>query len=82
MISYSTFYRGIYNGLLEEGLLSHGQRGTARKLRHRGKTKRAKGYIEKRGKIRIRHPMEERPEATNNREHIGDWEADTVAGQV
>ncbi|WP_312652247.1 IS30 family transposase [Aminipila sp.] len=82
VISYSTIYRGIYNGLLEEGLLSHGQRGIARKLRHRGKTRRAKGYIEKRGKIRISHPIEERPEVANNRKRIGDWEADTVAGQT
>ncbi len=45
-ISYSTIYRGIYAGLLEEGSLSKGQRGVARKLRHRGKTRHAKGHVE------------------------------------
>jgi IS30 family transposase len=32
-ISYATIYRGIYQGFLEEGKLSPGQRGVARKLR-------------------------------------------------
>ena len=36
-ISYATIYRGIYRGFLEEGKLSPGQRGVARKLRHKGK---------------------------------------------
>lgn len=68
-ISYSTIYRGIYAGLLEESPLLKGQRGVARKLRHRGK-------------IRISYPIEERPEIANNHGRIGDWEADTVAGQT
>ena len=50
VISYSTIYRGIYAGLLEEGPLLKGQRGVARKLRHRGKTRHTKGHIETRGK--------------------------------
>ena len=81
-ISYSTIYRGIYAGLLEESPLLKGQRGVARKLRHRGKTRHTKGHVETRGKIRISYPIEERPEIANNRERIGDWEADTVAGQT
>ncbi len=81
-ISYSTIYRGIYEGILEEDPLLKGHRGVARKLRHRGKTRHAKGHIETRGKIRITHPIEDRPSAANNRERIGDWEADTVAGQT
>lgn len=36
-VSYSTIYRSIYSGDLETEKLSHGQRGVARKLRHRGK---------------------------------------------
>lgn len=36
-ISYATIYRGIYRGFLEEGKLSPGQLGGARKLRHREK---------------------------------------------
>ena len=81
-ISYSTIYRGIYAGLLEEGSLSKGQRGVARKLRHRGKTRHTKGYVETRGKICISHSIEERPITADKRERIGDWEADTVAGQT
>ena len=81
-ISYSTIYRGIYAGLLEEYPLSNGQRGVARKLRHRGKTRHVKNYIETRGKIRISHHIEERPLIANNRERLGDWEADTVAGKT
>lgn len=79
-ISYATIYRGIYRGFLEEGKLSPGQRGVARKLRHRGKTRHKNGCIETRGKIKISHHISERPEQANQRERIGDWEADTVAG--
>ena len=77
-ISYATIYRGIYRGFLEEGKLSPGQRGVARKLRHKGKTRHKNGCIETRGKIS--HHISERPEQANQRERIGDWEADTVAG--
>ena len=77
-ISYATIYRGIYRGFLEEGKLSPGQRGVARKLRHRGKIRHKNGCIETRGKIS--HHISERPEQANQRERIGDWEADTVAG--
>ena len=28
------------------------------------------------------HPIEEHPNITDNHERIGDWEADTVAGQT
>ena len=79
-ISYATIYRGIYRGFLEEGKLSPGQRGVARKLRHKGKTRNKNGCIETRGKIKISHHISERPEQANQRERIGDWEADTVAG--
>ncbi len=66
--------------MFDELNLSHGNRGAIRKLRHRGKSRHTKGYIEKRGKIRISHPLSERPEAANQRERLGDWEGDTVAG--
>lgn len=79
-ISYSTIYRAIYSKMFDEKGLSHGNRGAVRKLRHRGKSRHKKGYVERRGKIQISHPIEERPEEANNRSRIGDWEADTVAG--
>ena len=81
-ISYTTIYRGIYDGLLEEGKLSHGQRGVARKLRHRGKTRHKKGCNETRGKIQISNDIADRPAAAEKRERIGDWEADTVSGKT
>ena len=35
-----------------------------------------------RGKIPISHTIHERPREANKRTRIGDWEADTVAGQI
>jgi len=81
-VSYSTIYRSIYLGDLEKEKLSHGQRGVVRKLRHRGKTRHKKGNEERRGKIVISYPIEERPEGAQNRTELGHWEADTVAGKT
>lgn len=80
-ISYTTIYRGIYNGLLEVKKLSHGERGVARKLRHRGKTRHRAGSLETRGKIVISNTLDKRPEEANSRKEIGHWEADTVIGK-
>ena len=81
-VSYSTIYRSIYMGDLENGKLSHGNRGVVRKLRHHGKTRHKKGYEEARGKIKISHPIEERPLEAQLRSELGHWEADTVAGKT
>ena len=70
-VSYPTIYRAIYAGRLETHKLSHGERGIARKLRHRGKTRRRKGEEETRGNLRISHPIEERPQAANDRSEFG-----------
>ena len=51
--SYNTIYREIYNGRFDEKVLSHGNRGVIRKLRHRGKSRHTKNYEERRGKIQI-----------------------------
>lgn len=77
---YSTIYRAIYSRMFDEKGKSHGNRGGIRRLRHKGKSRHRKGCVERRGKIPISHPIEERPEAANSRVRIGDWEADTVAG--
>ena len=66
-ISYATIYRGIYRGFLEEGKLSPGQRGVARKLRHRGKTRHKNGCIETRGKI-SHHIQNDQNKQINERE--------------
>lgn len=81
-ISYSTIYRAIYAGMLDLGRLSHGNRGVIRKLRHRGKTRRRKGTVETRGKIVISNRIQERPKEADDRQVIGHWEADTVAGKT
>ena len=81
-VSYMTIYRGIYSHDLETEPLSKGQRGMARKLRHRGKTRHKKGEEDRRGKIQISHPIDERPEEANNRKELGHWEGDTVAGKT
>lgn len=50
-ISYSTIYRGIYNGLFDTKAekKSNGNKGAIRKLRHRGKSRHTKAYLEKEG---------------------------------
>ena len=59
---------------------SEGNRGARRKLRHRGKPRRPKGYVSNRGKIPISHELTERPIEANKRMRFGDWEADTIVG--
>jgi IS30 family transposase len=83
-ISYSTIYRAIYSGLFDtaEQKRSTGNRGAIRKLRHRGKKRRRKGTVENRGKIVISNRIQERPKEAHNRQVIGHWEADIVAGKV
>lgn len=79
-ISYSTIYRAIYDRMFDEPHLSSGNRGAIRKLRHRGKSRHTKGYVERRGQIVISHDIDERPAVANERSRLGDWEGDTVAG--
>ena len=69
-VSHPTIYRAIYTGRLEVRKLSQGERGIARKLRHRGKTRSKKAEEETRGKLRISHPIEERPPAANDRSEL------------
>jgi len=49
-------------------------------LRHKRYRKRT-GKPDARGQIRNRISIDERPEVVNNKERIGDWEADTVIGK-
>ncbi|MCO7128413.1 IS30 family transposase [Sporolactobacillus shoreicorticis] len=81
-ISYTTIYRGIEHHLLDEPNRQPGQRGIARHLRHRGKSRHSKGYEEHRGKIHYSHSIDERPPEANERRVIGHWEADTVVGKI
>lgn len=61
---------------------NHGAREIARQLRHRGKTRRRRGFFERRGKLPISHTIHERPVAADERLHIGDWELDTIVGKT
>lgn len=83
VISYATIYRAIYAGLFDtpEQRRSHSCRGAARKLRHHGKSRHTKDYVERRGRFNASHSLSERPEPANKRERIGDWEFDTVVGK-
>lgn len=83
-ISFNTIYRAIYAGMFDtpHERRSRGPRGAIRNLRHKGKTRHKKGMVEKRGKIKISNPIEERPEEANNRSRIGDWEADSVMSKT
>ena len=81
-ISYKTIYRAIYTGMFDtpEQKRSQGNRGARRKLRHRGKPRRPKGYVSNRGKIPISHELSERPIEAGDRVRLGDFEADTIVG--
>ncbi|WP_435397452.1 IS30 family transposase [Lactiplantibacillus plantarum] len=82
-ISYNTIYRGIALNNLGEKRKSHGARGFARQLRHRGKTRKAKGTIkERRGRFNDVPSIHDRPLSAENRTRFGHWEGDTVRGKT
>jgi Transposase and inactivated derivatives, IS30 family len=83
-ISYATIYRAIYTGMLNtrNQKSSKGNQDTIRNLRHKGKSRRIKGTVETRGKIVISNRIQERPKEADERQVIGHWEADTVAGKM
>ncbi|WP_367294760.1 IS30 family transposase [Levilactobacillus yonginensis] len=82
-ISYNTIYRGIKLDNLGIKRKSHGARGFARKLRHRGKTRKVKGTVnERRGRFNEVLSVHERPVSCNKRSWFGHWEGDTVQGKT
>ena len=87
IISYQTIYRAICRGHFDDKL-SHDARGVIRKLRHRGKPRHTKGYVENRGKIPISHTIHERPEDANNlikvieRNAFGFWNFDNFKTRI
>lgn len=68
----------IHAGLFDESGYSRRRKGTKRYLQHKGKPRKKKNQEDGRGKMKISHPLSERPQKANNRERIGDWEEDTV----
>lgn len=74
-IHHETIYRYVYQNKKEGGTLhTH--------LRHYGKTYRKRnGKLGRYIGIKERTDIDERPECVNNRERLGDWEADTMIGK-
>jgi len=74
-IHHKTIYRYIYEDKARGGdLHTH--------LRHDGKTYRKRNHgLKKDIGIPDRVDIDERPEVANNRERLGDWEADTIIGK-
>jgi len=74
-IHHKTIYRYIYEDKAKGGDLHT-------YLRHDGKTYRKRNHgLGKGVGIPDRVDIDERPEAANNRERLGDWEADTIIGK-
>ena len=81
IVSHTTIYREIYAGRFNTSNRPQGNRSVIRELRHRGKSRHHRDYIEKRGKIRISNTIDERSAGAQNRSRRGHWEGDTVAGK-
>lgn len=82
-ISHNTIYRGIELDNLGVKRKSSGARGFARKLRHRGKTRKTKGTVnERRGRFTDVPSIHKRPASCDKRSWFGHWEGDTVRGKT
>lgn len=73
-ISHERIYQHIWTDKLNGGSLF-------RHLRHNGKRRRQYGSKDKRGQIRNRVSIDDRPMIVNEKTRIGDWEIDTVIGK-
>ena len=79
-VSFGTIYREIYSGRFDKGA-PKSKVGTAKCLRHKGKSLRGKKKGAKRSGIKISNELSQRPAAANNKKRLGDWEADTIIGK-
>ena len=82
VVGTATIYRAIRARELDPPELAGTRRGLAGRLRHKGRRRRRKGEVERRGKIRVPASIAERPAEAGARSRLGDWEADTVAGRA
>jgi transposase, IS30 family len=73
-ISHERIYRHIWTDKLNGGRLY-------RHLRHSGKQRRQYGSKDKRGQVRNRVSIDDRPTIVSEKTRIGDWEIDTVIGK-
>jgi IS30 family transposase len=76
MVSHERIYQFIYQDKAEGGLLYKNLRVASKKYR-----KRYGGGKDKRGNIKDRVSIDQRPVYINNKERIGDWEIDTIIGK-
>ena len=74
MISHEIIYKYIKTDRKNGGSLY-------KHLRCAKKRRKKYGSKDKRGQIKNRVSIEERPEYVNNRERLGDWEADLIIGK-
>jgi len=73
-LSHETIYRYVLSDKQNGGMLY-------KHLRHRKKQRQKRyGAVERRGKIRNRTPISERPAIVEHRSRIGDWEMDLMEG--
>ncbi len=70
-ISHERIYQHIWTDKLKGGTLYQ-------HLRHSGKKRKQYGSKDKRGQIRNRVSIDDRPVIVNEKTHLGDWEIDTV----
>jgi transposase, IS30 family len=73
-ISHERIYQHIWTDKLNGGVLY-------RHLRHSGKKRKQYGSKDKRGQIRNRTSIDDRPMIVSEKTRLGDWEIDTVIGK-
>ena len=74
-VSHERIYQHVYEDKRRGGDLH-------RHLRCQKPRRKRYGHYDRRGQIRERVPIDERPEVVEARSRIGDWEADTVIGKL
>ena len=74
-VSHERIYQHVYEDKRRGGDLH-------RHLRCQKPRRKRYGYYDRRGQIRERVSIDERPEVVEARSRIGDWEADTVIGKL
>lgn len=73
-VSHESIYQYIYSDKAQGGTLH-------RHLRCRKKRRKRYGSYDRRGQMPNCRSIEERPRVVDQRQRIGDWEADTIIGQ-
>ena len=80
-VSFTTMYRAIHAGMLDDTSTRRDGMGFIKKLRHHGKKRHAKGKEECRGTFPVRHDISKRTAGAVHCSRRGHFEADTVEGK-